>query len=440
MGSGVVVAENFNQLRRDISSFLTSLRSTADQPLRGGAASPPGERERYLRTIMLLEEARHRFNSYTRMRREPTVAEWAEMRTDLLDFIKSFMQAGEVDPALCNRQFRVLPALRFNPDRPSAFFDLLARHRGGEISVGDALVAFESYVRGVEYNPLEPNKELLFDDLDRIVPRQQVAPIQFGIIDGRIVINSSSPKSKSEDRKNIKAALDHIMSSGEQLISNLENSNCDKRLLESVKELQNQLGLNDNIVKIGLTNMACGVMGAQFHEELPDAINGMFNAYNASISMYAAQFPEWEQFTRKVLEIDLDDNDIAEVDAAAGEIVAALNADPSLAEPEVPKTIAFIRQFLSLPGKSTKRVAFAMIRTIENLVSSILRYSVSFLSKTADKTVDRASTATAKILTALLGLALVGATGIGPAAVHAGAPWVRQAAEIVQKQIEKGTK
>jgi hypothetical protein len=390
--------------------------------------------------MMLIEEARHRFNFYTRMRREPTEAEWAEMRAELLDFIQSFMHSEEVDPTLFDRQFRILPAIRFSPDRPSSFFDTLARHRGGGISVGDALIAFESYVRGAEYIPLKPKKELLFGDLDRIVPRQQVAPIQFSIVDGKIVVNSSSPKSKSEDRKNIKAALEHIMSSGEQLISNLENSNCDKRLLESVKELQSQLALDDNIIKIGLTNIACGVMGAQFQQELPDAINGMFNAYNASISMYAAQFPEWDQFTRKAVEIDLDDKDIAEVDAAAGEIIAALNADPALAEPEVPKTIAFIRQFISLPGKSSKRVAFAMIRTIENLVSSIIRYSVSFLSKTADKTVDRASTATSKIITALLGLALVGATGIGPAAVHAGAPWVRQAAEIVQKQIENGTK
>src|SRR3546814_3818 len=120
----------------------------------------------------------------------------------------------------------------------------------------------------------------------------------------------------------------------------------------------------------------------------------MFNAYSASVSLYVAQFPEWDQFTQKAAAIDLDEDDIAEVDIAAGEIISALTQNPSLADPEVPKTIAFVRQFLSFPGGASKRAAFAMIRTIENLVSSILRHSVSFFSKTAEKTVDAASTAT----------------------------------------------
>jgi hypothetical protein len=78
-----------------------------------------------------------------------------------------------------------------------------------------------------------------------------------------------------------------------------------------------------------------------------------------------------------------------------------------------------------------------MIRTIENLVSVIIRHSIEFLSQTAEKSVDAGSTAAAKIIVGLLGIALLGASGIGPTAVRAGAPWVKQAADIVQKQIEK---
>src|SRR3546814_3666204 len=89
----------------------------------------------------------------------------------------------------------------------------------------------------------------------------------------------------------------------------------------------------------------------------------MFNAYSASVSLYVAQFPEWDQFTQKAAAIDLDEDDIAEVDIAAGEIISALTQNPSLADPEVPKTIAFVRQFLSFPGGASKRAAFAMIRT-----------------------------------------------------------------------------
>jgi len=125
------------------------------------------------------------------------------------------------------------------------------------------------------------------------------------------------------------------------------------------------------------------------------------------------------------------------IDVAAGEVILALESQPELADPEVPKTIKLVREFMSRPGNSAKRAAFAMMRTIENLVSSIVRHSVAALEKTAEKTVDGLLTAASKIIVGLLSIALVGATGIGSAAVHAGAPWVKQAAEVVQRQISE---
>src|SRR3546814_20633609 len=85
--------------------------------------------------------------------------------------------------------------------------------------------------------------------------------VQFAIVDGRIVVDQRSPQTDQADRDNIISALEHICSSGDQLISNLDNSNCDRRLIDSVKELQDQLTSDGNIVKIGLTNMACCEIG-----------------------------------------------------------------------------------------------------------------------------------------------------------------------------------
>jgi hypothetical protein len=46
------------------------------------------------------------------------------------------------------------------------------------------------------------------------------------------------------------------------------------------------------IVRIGLANMSCGIIGTQLQSELPDAVNGMLNSYGMSISLYVSQFPE----------------------------------------------------------------------------------------------------------------------------------------------------
>lgn len=432
------MAEEFTEVRRNIIAFLISLRQSVDRPFRGRAPTVDEHRERLVRTIMIVEEARIRFSSYTRYREDPTRGEWEDARKELISFLDEFSHSDLVDHKVYDRPFIFRPMVMRDREKPSAFTENFT-DRENRISVLEALVKFRNYIENAEIGLLETQGSLSLEDLDRIVPRQQVAPVQFDVVDGRIIVASHAPKSAEADRANIQSALEHIRGSGEQLLNNLANSNCDRRLLESVSELHSQLSSNGNVVKIGLTNMACGVMGAQFQAELPDAIAGMLNAYNASISLYVAQFPEWEQFTQKASLIDLDEDDVAEVDIAAGEIIAALTENTALADPEVPKTIAFVRQFLAFPGASSKRAAFAMIRTIENLVSSIVRHSLNFFSKTAENVVDEGSKAASKIIIGLLGFALMGASGIGPAAMRAGAPWVNQAAEIVQKQIEKAT-
>lgn len=431
------MAEGFSELRRDISLFLLSLRQAIDRPFRGRAPTLEADRERFMRTMMMVEEARIRFNSYTRYREEPSAEEWSTARDELISFVSKFIHAEWIDSDVYERRFRIAPTMNRDRENHSPFLFSLLNEKS--VTIADALVTFRAYLEEsrIEFAPVQGT--LTFDDLDRIVPRQQVAPVQFDVVDDRIVIANRAPRTLDADRANIESALEHIKGSGDQLINNLENSNCDRRLLESVKELQSQLFSEGNIIKIGLTNMACGVMGAEFQSELPDAIVAMFNSYSASVSLYVAQFPEWDQFTQKAAAIDLDEDDIAEVDIAAGEVISALADNPELADEEVPKTIAFVRQFLSFPGASSKRAAFAMIRTIENLVSSILRHSVNFFSKTTEKTVEGGSTLASKVIIGLLGIALMGASGIGPAAVRAGAPWVKQAAEIVLKQIEKAT-
>jgi hypothetical protein len=430
------MAEEFAEVRRNITVFLVSLRQSIDRPFRSRAPTAEGERERFTRTMMMIEEARIRFNTYTRYREEPTRGEWDAARKELLSFVDAFVHSDFVDPAVYNRPFILGPMMTRDRDNPSAFMRIFM-YRDNRVEVSDALVRFREYLEQSGGALVETQGSLSLGDLERIVPRQQVAPVQFDIVDNRIVVASGAPKTLKADRDNIQSALEHIRGSGEQLLNNLANSNCDRRLLESVNELHSQLISEGNVVKIGLTNLACGVMGAQFQAELPDAIAGMLNAYNASISLYVAQFPEWEQFTQKASLIDLEEEDVVEVDIAAGEIIEELSRDCSLADPEVPKTIAFVRQFLAFPGVSSKRAAFAMIRTIENLVSIIVRHSLSFFSKAAENMVDAGSKAASKVIVGLLGLALMSASGIGPAAMRAGAPWVKQAAEIVQKQIEK---
>ncbi len=83
-----------------------------------------------------------------------------------------------------------------------------------------------------------------------------------------------------------------------------------------------------------------------------------------------------------------------------------------------------------------KRAGFALIRTIENLVSSILRYASDFVQQTLEKAKETGSSAASKILVGMLSVALLGASGIAATAEQTGAGWIKQVIEIVQKQLE----
>lgn len=429
--------EKFFDIRRNINTFLTIFRRSIERQLRTRLPIPVEEREKFMRSMLIVEEARIRFDLYIRYHEGITrKSEWIAVRKELLLFVDNFFHSEFVDAGVYDSPFMSGSLISRDKGNSSVFVQgFIDRNR--RTTLADALFEFRSYLEDVDVEFLDTQQSLFLNDIENIVPRQQVAPVQFDIVDGRIVVARRLPKTIEVDRANIRSALEHIIGSGERLINSLANSNCDRRLFESVTELHSQLESDENIVKIGLMNMACSVMGAQFQAELPDAIAGMFYAYNASISLYVAQFPEWEQFTQKAAAVDFGDSDVSEIDAVTGNIIDVLSQDEGLVDPEVPKTISFIRQFLAFPGASSKRAAFAMIRTIENLISSIVRHSLSFANKTAEGVADSGSKAASKVIVGLLSLALMSASGIGPAAMRAGAPWVKQAAEMVQRQIEK---
>lgn len=412
----------------DIVAFLSSLRHAVDRSYRDLRLTNDGERQRFTRMLLSVEEARIQFRTLVRSNIRPSKAEWAEACLELIGFVDEFLTSKYVDDSVYDLPFRIAsPRERFSS------FQMKLNDR--KPTVADALIDFRKFLQEAKRGESK-QEEFTFKDLDRIVPPQQVAPVQFSIVDGKIVISDRAPRKNLEDRENIQAALEHLRDSGKNIIENLERSNCDNRLLENIKELHGQIVREDNVVKLGLTNLGCGVMCNQFAHELPDALNAMINAYTATVSMYVAQFPEWEQFTQKAASIELDNDDVQDIAQSAEELISSLELNPEISDPEVPKTIKFLRELISRPGSSSKRAAFAMMRTIENLVSSVLRYSIAFVHKTADKTIDKLSTAASHVITSLLGIALLGATGISMASASAGTPWVKQAAEIVQKQIE----
>ncbi|NCQ22802.1 MAG: hypothetical protein GW801_15665 [Sphingomonadales bacterium] len=102
------MADDFGTVRRNILFFLYSLKSSVDRPIRTKGAANPKLRGGDLKPLLMIEEARIVFNSYVRFRHEPSAQEWAEARSDLINFITLFLSSDDVDQSILQRLF--LPA------------------------------------------------------------------------------------------------------------------------------------------------------------------------------------------------------------------------------------------------------------------------------------------------------------------------------------------
>ena len=275
--------------------------------------------------------------------------------------------------------------------------------------------------------------------LRSIIPAQKIAPAQFEIRNERLTVKRHVSDARGEDTGGIESARSQLQANGDKIIEELERSNCDRRLLSNIQHLQAQLIDETDAIKIGLTNLSCEFMCSAFDHELPSAVSSMLKAHTRGVQLFVGQFPEWNRFLENAATAHLEDNDVDALRVASEQLVGTLRSKPDIVDPEVPRTLAYLTQLLENPGSTAKKAAFAVLRSLENLISLVFNYGAEFGQKTMSKTIESASThASRLIVITLLTIAVGGAASIGPIASKVPEmTWLQTASEIVKKQLEK---
>ena len=167
-----------------------------------------------------------------------------------------------------------------------------------------------------------------------------------------------------------------------------------------------------------------------------DTFRGARHTYSMTIRMYAAQFPEWRNFLENSASTEIDESDLSVIQATITSLADNLERNSGLVDPEVPRTLREISQFIQHPRQSAKRMAFAAIRTAENLIISIWRYSADFLGRTLEKAKEVGSSVVARVVVySLLVIAINAAAGISPlTSKRPEMGWMRNAIELVERQ------
>jgi len=333
--------------------------------------------------------------------------------------------------------------VRFRPlnmARPSMGFALHPGLMQPRLSVNEAISYFlEGLSRFPIQTDLADNSKV--DALSRlrdVLPQEQnVAPVRFSVSNHRLVIAPQPALAEPEDANTVISARRELLEQAQRIMEQLRRSNCDHRLLASVEYLKNGLESDTDIIRLGLSNIACEAMRQQFENELPSAVAAMLVAQATGVSLYVAQFPEWHRFTENAALSEVSAADAPRVARALTEILNRLSSQPEVADEDVPRTLLWLRAFVDDPQKTSKRAVYAVWRSIENLVIAVFNYGVGVLEKTAAKTSDKISSAASRVIVvALMGAALAGAVTLSPIAGKIpGSAWIAKAVDAIRSGV-----
>ena len=276
--------------------------------------------------------------------------------------------------------------------------------------------------------------------LRRVVPAQQtVAPVQFEITDNRLVIKHQKASPARQDTANVEAAKASLLAAGERIREALKESNDDKRLTQALDEIQSALASEQDVINLGLMNFTLDAVRESLEGEIADPVNGMLKAHTVNLSMFVAQFPEWQRFNEQAEKVALEAESISRIKQATDQLVGELRARDDTVDPEVPKTIAALNALIADPSRASKRAVLAVIRSVENLIARAYQALAEFAETTTRDTLTGLSKAISKnAVRILVGIALASAAPLIPATTSLrSSSWVKTATEIVRHQIEK---
>lgn len=181
-----------------------------------------------------------------------------------------------------------------------------------------------------------------------------------------------------------------------------------------------------------MSTITCKALVNHLSREIPDDAIALMSAHLHSVDLFLGQFQEWHEFCQNSASIDLDDDALEILKRATSEISETLKKVPGLADPKVPKIFAFLNECINNPDTAKRRVGYATLTTIENLVSCIFSYASKFLDDTMRSAIKTASIAVG----GLLGLATIGILGAELIAPISGATaqgrWIVEALRMLK--------
>ncbi len=299
----------------------------------------------------------------------------------------------------------------------------------------DTVGSVTQYIDEYEKKPI-PTATVAAQILE-VTPPQKVGPIEFVFRDGMLRIQQIASSPADADRHNVEQAREALLEIGGSLYAELASSNADRRILETLSDLQTRIRSGANVIALGVANIACQLVFATCEDELAPAVVARLQAYSINLGMFVGQFPEWIRYSENAAIAEYSPQDIDAIHSAGRDLADNLKSAAETVDPEIPRTIRWMVAAIKNPSMAAKRSVFAAIRTIENFVSVVFKTFGELLGSVKDGAKKGTVVAVSGVVVvALLTAAVNVAKSVSPTAARViQTTWLSKAADLVLKAM-----
>jgi hypothetical protein len=238
--------------------------------------------------------------------------------------------------------------------------------------------------------------------VSKSLPPQQIAPVKFGIENDLLVVVHDVATPDPQDVNIVNSVRQNLLSSGERLIRELCQSQCDRRFIESIEMLQAEVEANQDIIQLGMQTQGCQVTSQTFGEEFPTFHQGLLAAYLMAVMDYVGQFPDWHRFLEnaagaRMLEAEM----IESLRQVVRDLAGAVKNAP-IAVPEVAEELEWLAEQVSDEGPVTKKKVFAVGQSLQNFAAAFVKWNLELIQKTSGKIQDFTAAGVAAVTVSMI--------------------------------------
>lgn len=229
----------------------------------------------------------------------------------------------------------------------------------------------QTYLAALPVPPTQAAKAA--NEVAELVPEQKMGPLRFAIVDGVVRVEHQPATIFSRDVPNVTAARQELIAAGKAGAEYLRSANFDYRLTDEVDSIIARLSASQDIIALGVAAISFQQIVGSFEDELPNFWSAKLQGFSLGLSMYVAQFPEWMRFAENAADVEYSTEDVNRLYVAGYTLTEHLKTQGQLVDPEVPRSLAFLLESVRDPRRAARRTVFAAIRSIENLISVVIK-------------------------------------------------------------------